>query len=401
MLEPSRPQISLWSLIAAISSVLILLSYTTLASAETPDELRQQRKQVQADEALAATEVDLAAGDASEVQGALDAMQHAVDAQIAAVEAAQRGVAQAEDAIVAASARVDNLKARLETATETMQAQAIEAYVGFQGPASDLAMLDSDPWQQARETALVEFATGSNLDALDDLRTIGAELEAQTRLAAEAGADAQRRTDDLRGHLSALAEARDNQTQLVDEANARVDDKLSELAALQTVDAELASEIRSEEQKIADAIAARSRPSTYTYDIPDNLQIELTRVRGINVNVIIANQLEGLLAAMSAAGYTLGGGGYRSPQSQIDLRRRNCGTSDYAIWRMPARNCRPPTAPPGRSDHERGLAIDFTVNGRAIRSRSSGVFNALVRLAPDFGFKNLPSEPWHWSVTGS
>jgi len=104
---------------------------------------------------------------------------------------------------------------------------------------------------------------------------------------------------------------------------------------------------------------------------------------------------------MSAQGYTLGGGGYRSPQSQIDLRRRNCGTSQYSIWQKPARQCRPPTAPPGRSDHERGLAIDFTVNGRAIRSRSSGVFKTLARLAPDFGFKNLPSEPWHWSVTGA
>ena len=54
--------------------------------------------------------------------------------------------------------------------------------------------------------------------------------------------------------------------------------------------------------------------------------------------------------------------------------------------------------PAGRSNHEKGLAIDFTNAGRLIISRSSAVFQALQRIAPRFGFKNLPSEPWHWSV---
>ena len=67
---------------------------------------------------------------------------------------------------------------------------------------------------------------------------------------------------------------------------------------------------------------------------------------------------------------------------------------------MPASRCRPPTARPGLSQHELGLAIDFTVNGRVIRSRNSDVFRALREVAPGFGFYNLPSEPWHWSTTG-
>jgi len=47
-----------------------------------------------------------------------------------------------------------------------------------------------------------------------------------------------------------------------------------------------------------------------------------------------------------------------------------------------------------------GLAIDITYNGRVLRTRNSDVFRALARIAPQFGFYNLPSEPWHWSTTG-
>ena len=124
-------------------------------------------------------------------------------------------------------------------------------------------------------------------------------------------------------------------------------------------------------------------------------------MRGIVVNVAMADRTEGLLAAMAAEGFNLGGGGYRSSASQISLRKAHCGTSDYAIWEMSPSQCRPATARPGRSAHERGLAIDFTHGGSIIRSRSSAVFQAMARIAPTYGFVNLPSEPWHWSVTGT
>ena len=138
-----------------------------------------------------------------------------------------------------------------------------------------------------------------------------------------------------------------------------------------------------------------------TWAVDPGASVPLTTVRGITVNSSIAGQTEGLLAAMAAEGYPVSGGGYRSSDSQIRLRQSNCGSSEYAIWEMPASQCRPPTARPGRSAHERGLAIDFTYNGSIIRSRSSTVFQVMARVAPQYGFVNLPSEPWHWSVTGT
>jgi hypothetical protein len=57
----------------------------------------------------------------------------------------------------------------------------------------------------------------------------------------------------------------------------------------------------------------------------------LTTINGITVATSIAGQLADLMRAASAAGFTVGGGGYCDSASQIALRKANCGTSNYAI----------------------------------------------------------------------
>jgi LAS superfamily LD-carboxypeptidase LdcB len=128
--------------------------------------------------------------------------------------------------------------------------------------------------------------------------------------------------------------------------------------------------------------------------------VPLKTVRGITVNTRIADALESMLAAASADGISLGGSGYRDPSQQIALRRAHCGTDDYAIYLMPPFLCTPPTAIPGSSMHEQGLAIDFTWKGASLTSQTNPAFQWLAANASRFGFFNLPSEPWHWSVNG-
>jgi len=137
--------------------------------------------------------------------------------------------------------------------------------------------------------------------------------------------------------------------------------------------------------------------------IPSNLPgwSDMTRVGSIWVNRSIATRMRGLLDAATASGVSLGGGGYRSSASQIALRQAHCGSDSYAIYQMPASRCRPPTARPGSSMHERGLAVDFTANGSLIVSRSNVGYQWLAANASRFGFFNLPSEPWHWSINGN
>ncbi len=113
-----------------------------------------------------------------------------------------------------------------------------------------------------------------------------------------------------------------------------------------------------------------------------------------------AENLAALLGAAEADGFTLGGEGYRPISAQVELRRAHCGDSDEAIYQMDASRCSPPTAKPGSSNHERGLAVDFTVNG-TILSKRSPAFGWLREHAAEFGFYNLPAEPWHWSVDGN
>ncbi len=64
------------------------------------------------------------------------------------------------------------------------------------------------------------------------------------------------------------------------------------------------------------------------------------------------------------------------------LRRSHCGPSDYAIYEMPSSQCSPPTARPGNSMHEQGLAIDF-VN---CSSHSTACWQWLDAHAAAYGF---------------
>jgi LAS superfamily LD-carboxypeptidase LdcB len=102
-----------------------------------------------------------------------------------------------------------------------------------------------------------------------------------------------------------------------------------------------------------------------------------------------------MIAAAKSAGITLTGWGWRDHDDQIRLRKEHCGTSTYAIWQMPSSQCNPPTAIPGTSRHEYGLAIDFS----SMTSSSAG-FQWLKANAAKYHFYNLPSEPWHWSWNG-
>jgi probable HAF family extracellular repeat protein len=150
------------------------------------------------------------------------------------------------------------------------------------------------------------------------------------------------------------------------------------------------------------ATGGRSDSSGTDGQPPDMVSdLDLESVRGITVNADIADDIEGLLAAAEADGLVLTGYGHRDHARQIALRRAHCGTSYYAIYQMPAGKCSPPTARPGTSMHERGLAIDFSCDGLLIRSRSNPCYQWLAANAASYGLYNLPSEAWHWSTNGS
>ncbi len=126
--------------------------------------------------------------------------------------------------------------------------------------------------------------------------------------------------------------------------------------------------------------------------------VPTTVVKGITIHPAIAPRLHALLEHAHADGVPLGGWGHRSTERQIELRRKHCGPTPEDVFLKKASECSPPTAKPGKSMHERGLAVDFHLAGRSISTRSSPGYLWLAEHAATYGFYNLPSEPWHWSV---
>lgn len=145
------------------------------------------------------------------------------------------------------------------------------------------------------------------------------------------------------------------------------------------------------------AAAASYRTDIVTTSVQGG-EIRLVHVDGIGpTNESWAPQVRAMLAAAQADGVVLTGHSYRDSSAQIALRRAHCGTSTYAIYEMSANRCRPPTARPGASLHEQGLAIDFN----NCSSRTTRCYRWLIVNSDRFEVRNLPSEPWHWSLDGT
>ncbi len=96
-------------------------------------------------------------------------------------------------------------------------------------------------------------------------------------------------------------------------------------------------------------------------------------------------------------GVKLSGGGFRTHEEQVALRAENCGEAN--IYNENA-ICKPPTAYPGYSNHESGLAIDFRCDGGGITSQSNTCFVWLSNKSNNPTLINFSKEPWHWSVDG-
>jgi zinc D-Ala-D-Ala carboxypeptidase len=162
--------------------------------------------------------------------------------------------------------------------------------------------------------------------------------------------------------------------------------------------------IRQTQQKIAAVGSApelAGRAAAISRDVVTQVRTgfvvaDTTTVYGVTVHKNVAFAFRRMIDDAKAQGIVLSGGGFRTKQRQIELRKIN-GCPD--IWTAPASSCRVPTAIPGRSLHEIGLAVDVTSGGRTLTAKSPG-FAWMAAHAAAYGFVNLPAEPWHWSITG-
>lgn len=378
--------------------------------AETLDTLKAERERIQTELADQALEVDAATADFDVVAEALDNINALVDLQEARLFDAEQAVASAEALVAAAALREAEIELEVDRLSAEVAELAVRSFTGEGGVnGEDLTalLLSDDPSQAARRRSLIDFQTGNLGDGIDRLKALVAEAEvvSEQRRVAVSAAEAGRIEAEARG--VELEEAKRTQLEIVLAAETRLEARLAEAAFIEEVDAELAAQIRVQEEAIARRIrreAARAAAAAAAADRGPRPQApppeDIVSVRGIQVHKSISSSIEALLSAARNDGVSLSGWGYRDNIKQIQLRQANCGTSDYQVWEMPASACRPPTARPGLSKHEQGLAVDFTYNGGSITTRSNPGFVWLAANAATYGFVNLPSEPWHWSTTG-
>ena len=387
------------------------------AGAEDLETAEQRREEVRQQRAALAAELEVLGADKAALGDALDALQaNAVAEQSALVDVtlvAEEARVAAELAAVAV-ARMDD---RLATLARLLRDLAVDAYIGDPGAVGDLAMFvsSSDIGDAAKAVFLVDLEVERQDAIAADLTETKADLEDARVAADEAAAHAAGVRDEVAVRVASAEQARDQQAQFVVAVEAELERRLSEAAGLEQLDEQLAADIVRGEQELAARLAAEAavelgarNPAPATADrstmraTPSRPPSgKVVNVRGINVDSTIAEPVEAMLAAAAADGVRLGGGGYRDGDAQVALRAANCGPTDYDRYEKPASQCSPPTARPGHSMHERGLAIDFTYQGRIISSRSSPGFVWLAANAGRFGLRNLPSEPWHWSVNGN
>jgi LAS superfamily LD-carboxypeptidase LdcB len=367
------------------------------------DQLQAERDRVKRAEAVNDRKIDLANANLSAVTGALADINGRIKSQEAAVDLASQRVESAQLIAAAATEDVAELQAQVDDLENKAREQAIRSFTGdvVHGPG---ILLADDPNDALRVNTLLNTATRSNIDYVTELVKTEDALNRRRAQADEAMAVAEdlRRAGQL--ELDQLESEKAVQADVAAEADQKLDHLLSERAALASLGVQLETRSKTEEDALVKELGSVPAPPPPATPAPVPVSTGALDIRdagkGIEVDVSILADIQRLLADAETAGVDLAGGGYRDPSAQVRTRRNNCGTSNYAIYEMPARQCRPPTARPGRSMHEQGKAIDFTYNGRLIRSRSGAGWNWLKANAANYGLKNLPSEPWHWSTNG-
>ncbi len=357
-------------------------------------QLRKERDEFQAEILNQARVVDTASAEVEEVEQALADLELLVAEQRDDLTLAERALEGATLAVTAAERQSANLAEQQSILSDQVNELALQTYIGRDSTVEGSFGLarTGDIYKAARVQTLIGAAFGDINNSSDELRA----LQIDTEVATKALNEAVEQREQLK------LEAAELDAEMADKIKAEQSNLTRVIKAEKAKRAEEERLRREAERKRREAEEARRRRLLGIADAPTSVNFdksELTTVWGIRVHESIADKLLALLQAASRDGIRLGGGGYRSSQSQINLRRAHCGTSEWAIYRKPSYQCRPPTARPGASMHERGLAIDFTQNGRALWSNTSG-YRWLKRNAAKYGFRNLPSEPWHWSTNG-
>lgn len=407
--EPTAAMVSRRLRVLAAAVALSALPFAAVAQQPAPDSLDEARERLdQLEDQAAGAEAQLEA--ARDELEALEPRMRESSQQLAQAQdeadAARRAAAKARRRAERVEERLAEARASLRKSEDELASLARDAYM--YGPAAAGPVLGaleqlsetSNPNEVADVMHMIDVALGGRSLVIQEYARL---IEETATLTEEAERTRQAREQEAAAARAAEARAAEQHAEMM----ALLDEADRAVAVERRALAQLESERDSVQERIGKMEAARERALAEARRAIRRVSAgaDLVTVGGITVHASLAPQLEKLLEAARADGIVLGGSGYRSPETTARLRRAN-GCPD--VYESPASSCRVPTARPGSSMHEQGLAIDFTYQGQTIcypnpPSRCSGnaAFDWLQAHAADFGLQNLHTEAWHWSTNGN
>ncbi len=366
-----------------------------------------ERDRLRAKRSKAAARVQASKVSSLKATQALQVLNSSVRLTGVALDKARRAASRASTEAANARAKERVLTKQLIGLRGQQRDAALAAFTGALGDDADTYLSSENVTEAGRRAELNSIARRTSADVIDRLSAVQQDLQLQRAIADRAERRASAFRSSVADRLSTYKDARSQQARVAADAEARLEGQLAEAESLKALDSRLSRQIAAQNDALARqlrsaGVGGRGSGSYSGGSLPSIGNISVSGggdLHGIVVASSLRANLARLLAAAKRDGIYLTGGGYRSSSSQISLRRAHCGSSSFAVYQMRSSQCRPPTARPGASQHERGLAIDFT-QGRGALTRGSSGYAWLRANAGRYGLKNLPSEPWHWSVNG-
>ncbi len=314
-------------------------------------------------------------------------------------------VAEATDRAEATTARIATVRTEIQAIRQKIRDRAVAIYVGGDAKSDVLTVLAGTDLNDAQAVAIyLDVETRGDDQLASDLHDTVAYLADLNDSVRTQRAFAVAQRDRLAEELDRLEAFRKDRAKAAAQLGTLIEEiAKAEADARARAEAELRAKAEADARARAEAEAERvpattSAPATDTAPTPSVGTVGICTVEGTEVACSIAKRFGDMVADARVDGVDLsGGGGYRSPAGQVAVRRKNCGTSPAAIYEVPADACSPPTARPGSSQHELGLAVDF----KNCWTRSTACHVWLAANADRYGLFPLDVEPWHWSESGS
>ncbi len=247
------------------SVLILLLALATLAGsaahAADSDDTRAERDRVRAERAAAAAEIEPLMAEDAELDAALADLTAEVEAQQSKVDAARAALERARLRAEAIRADITTNEAEQAALRTQVQLVAVDAYIGAGLDAGEALLTAGDLNAATRETELRRSASRRDLDAVDRLRTVEAELET---LRAEAVATEREQAEletQEQAHLADLNVALEAQAKVKAALENRIAEFTAEIDALDAAEADLTRLLNQQlddEQRAAAAAAKKA-----------------------------------------------------------------------------------------------------------------------------------------------